>query len=82
VGSILYHAAEAIRIASLLLSPVLPRSMSVLWQRLGLAEMAQALSQPGTEGASLERWLSWGQLPVGSAVLQGDPLFPRFKTES
>jgi methionyl-tRNA synthetase len=79
VGSILYHAAEAIRIASLLLSPVLPGSMSALWQRLGLTEMAQALKQPG---AGIERWLGWGQLPVGSPVLQGDPLFPRFKAES
>jgi methionyl-tRNA synthetase len=76
VGSILYHAAEAIRIASLLLSPVLPSSMSVLWQRLGLTEMAQALKQ---QDAGIERWLSWGQLPVGSPVLQGEPLFPRFK---
>ena len=76
VGSILYHSAEAIRIASVLLSPVLPGSMAALWQRLGLTEMAQALGQPV---AGLERWLAWGQLPVGSAVEQGEPLFPRFK---
>lgn len=79
VGSILYHAAEAIRIASVLLWPVLPGSMSALWQRLGLTEMAAELAQ---RGVRLERWLSWGQLPVGSPVQQGEPLFPRFKSAS
>lgn len=84
VGSILYHAAEAIRIASVLLAPVMPRSMAALWQRLGLAEMAAELdrSPEALSRGGVERWLRWGQLPVGSPVQQGDPLFPRFKSAS
>jgi methionyl-tRNA synthetase len=76
VGSILYHAAEAIRIASVLLWPVLPHSMQLLWQRLGLAEQAAALQNGRGHWAELVRW---GQLPPGAPVQQGEPLFPRFK---
>ncbi|MEO8178631.1 MAG: methionine--tRNA ligase [Deltaproteobacteria bacterium] len=76
VGSILYHAAEAIRIASVALWPVLPRSMEQLWGRLGLGEQAATIASGRAHWAQLVRW---GQLPPGSPVQQGEPLFPRFK---
>jgi methionyl-tRNA synthetase len=76
VGSILYHAAEAIRVASVLLWPVLPHSMQLLWQRLGLGQQAAALQNGRGHWAELVRW---GQLPPGSPVEQGEPLFPRYK---
>ena len=76
VGSILYHAAEAIRIASVVLWPVLPHSMQQLWERLGLGQQAATVQSGRAHWAELVRW---GQLPPGSPVQQGEPLFPRFK---
>jgi methionyl-tRNA synthetase len=72
VGNILYHAAEAIRIASLLLWPIMPSSARALWQRMGLELELRPRS-------GMLEWLEWGRLPVGATVSQGDPLFPRVK---
>ena len=66
VVTILYTATEALRLASLLLQPVLPESMIELWHRLGW--------QPPVP---LRAGLSWGLLQPGSAVTAGPPLFPR-----
>src|SRR5690606_4242052 len=75
VASILYHAAEDIRIAAVLLWPVLPNKMSDVWRRLGL-EYDDVLAKRGV--GQLESWLAWGQLTSGTPVQQGKPLFPRF----
>lgn len=75
VGTILYTAAETLRLASVLLYPVLPERAVELWWRLGwtppeaLAN-GQRLSEP-------ERALAWGLLRPGAAVQAGPPLFPR-----
>jgi methionyl-tRNA synthetase len=66
VATILYHAAEALRLASILLQPVLPESMAELWRRLGW--------QPSMEPAE---GLVWGGLQPGAGVVAGPPLFPR-----
>jgi methionyl-tRNA synthetase len=66
VDTVLYHAAEALRLASLLLQPVLPERMPEVYRRLGW--------QP--EGALVDQ-LSWGRLVPGAAVSVGAPLFPR-----
>lgn len=79
VGNILYHAAEAIRIASVLLWPVMPSSMERLWQRMGLGAQRDALLS-GRDGA-VDEWLAWGRLPVGAPVEQGEALFPRVKAQ-
>ena len=70
-ATILYTAAEALRIVSVLLQPVLPPSVSdgrmgELWRRLGW--------QPP---ARLGDALSWGGLQPGASVVSGPPLFPR-----
>ena len=75
VGSILYHAAEALRIASLLLWPVLPNQVSELWQRMGLTRYNSQLDNHGR--GELVAWLNFGQLEPGLAVRKGEPLFPR-----
>jgi methionyl-tRNA synthetase len=80
VGNILYHAAEAIRIASVLLWPIMPGSVQALWQRMSLAAQHEALvAHPD---GTLSQWLEWGRLPVGATVSQGEPLFPRVKDAS
>ena len=62
----LYTAAEALRLASLLLHPVLPERTTELWRRLGWQP-----AQPLREG------LVWGLLSPGAAVVVGQPLFPK-----
>jgi methionyl-tRNA synthetase len=66
VDTILYNAAEALRLTSILLWPVLPERMAELWRRLGW--------QPPE---ALHEGLQWGGLQPGSAIVTGPPLFPR-----
>jgi methionyl-tRNA synthetase len=69
-ATILYTAAEALRLASILLQPVLPERTAELWRRLGW--------QPPEP---LRAGLTWGQLLPGSVVASGPPLFPREAAE-
>ena len=66
VATTLYYAIEALRLASVLLQPVMPERMAELWRRLGW--------QPPTP---LKTGLIWGQLKPGTSVTAGPPLFPR-----
>lgn len=66
VALILYTAAEVLRLAGVLLAPVLPERSAELFRRLGWAV-------PEPLGAGL----AWGGLPAGSDVTHGEPLFPR-----
>ena len=66
VSTILYHAAETLRIASVLLHPVMPESTVEIWRRLGWERPS-----------SLGNGLHWGSLTPGSEVSSGPPLFPR-----
>ena len=64
--TLLYHAAEALRLTSVLLWPFMPERMSELWRRLGW--------EPSGE---LSAGLSWGALRTGTPVATGPPLFPK-----
>lgn len=66
VDAVLYNAAEALRIASVLLWPVMPERMGELWRRLGWEALA-----------ALSEGLAWGGLEPGAPVTPGPPLFPR-----
>jgi len=81
VGTILYHCAEAMRIASVLLWPIMPRKVEELWRRFGCEHYTQALAGEGGEGkgAQLEQWTAWGQLKPGTAIVQDQSLFPRWQ---
>ncbi|MBW3630287.1 MAG: methionine--tRNA ligase [Gemmatimonadetes bacterium] len=79
VGAILYDCAEAIRIASLLLWPILPDRMATAWGRLGCDSYAHATASRGA--GQLEEWARWGGLQPGTPVSKGDPLFPRVLAE-
>ena len=76
VGTILYNCAEALRIASVLLWPVIPAKVEELWRRLG-CDYAEHMKANGGRG-ELEKWVVWGQLKPGTTIAQGDPLFPRY----
>jgi methionyl-tRNA synthetase len=66
VNTCLYTAAEALRLVSVLLAPVMPERTAELWRRLGW--------QTPT---ALRDGLSWGALQPGTLVTSGEPLFPR-----
>ncbi len=68
--SVMYNLAEAIRIITILVSPVIPESTINMWHQLGL-ENGDALS--------LDDAKVWGGLPIGTVVRKGDPVFPRFE---
>ena len=75
VGTILYNCAEALRIASLLLWPIVPERIEQLWQRLGCGRYTSSLAERGR--GELAAWCRWGQSVPGTAIAHGDPLFPR-----
>ncbi|MCC7146711.1 MAG: methionine--tRNA ligase [Phycisphaeraceae bacterium] len=77
VGTILYHCAEALRVASLILWPILPHKMEELWERMGLGAYAAALKNRGS--GQLGVWAKWGQLAAGAPIQKGEPLFPRYQ---
>ena len=66
VSAILYTAAEALRLTSILLYPVLPERVPELWHRLGW-----------TPPERVAGGLAWGLLVPGAPVVAGAPLFPR-----
>lgn len=66
VATILYYAAEALRLTAVLLQPVLPERMAELWHRLGWQSPA-----------SPRGGLGWGGLQAGTHVVAGPPLFPK-----
>ncbi|MFP4145047.1 MAG: methionine--tRNA ligase [Phycisphaeraceae bacterium] len=79
VGTILYNCAESLRIASILLWPILPERMETYWKRIGCGHYAEALQEhrPG----EFDAWTKWGQLRPGTPIEKGDPLFPRYQPE-
>jgi methionyl-tRNA synthetase len=67
LATILYTAAEVLRIVTTLAHPVLPESTAKIWQQLGLGEIAQFNLAD----------LKWGQLPIGGKLGKVEPVFPR-----
>ena len=71
---VLYQLADALRLMSLMLFPIIPKAAEKLWSRLGLEGRVEDRTLP-EEGR-------WGLLPEGNKVTIGDPLFPRIETEA
>jgi methionyl-tRNA synthetase len=67
LATVLYTAAEALRIATALAYPVVPDAAAKIWLQLGLGDIKKlALSE-----------LAWGQLPLGTKLGEVQPVFPR-----
>jgi len=66
----LYTAAEALRIATALLAPVLPQSAAKIWAQLGMAEPIEAVRFDT---------LAWGGLPAGQKIGDVSGVFPRIE---
>ncbi len=73
---VLATAAEAIRIATALIYPILPVSAAKVWQQLGLGEIQDAAKQ-----AFLTN-LQWGGLKAGTKFGEPAPLFPRAEKDA
>jgi methionyl-tRNA synthetase len=66
-ATILYSSLEVLRIAGLLLAPVMPVKMNELSRRLGSPESSWGAAN------------QWGLLKAGQPVKKGEPLFPRLE---
>jgi methionyl-tRNA synthetase len=67
LATVLYTAAEALRIVTALAHPVIPDATAKIWMQMGLGDIKKlALSD-----------LAWGQLPLGTKLGEVQPVFPR-----
>lgn len=64
----LFTAAEVVRIAAVLLAPVIPDSAAKIWAQLGMAD--------ALESVRIDR-LAWGQLTAGQKIGEIAAVFPR-----
>jgi methionine--tRNA ligase len=75
LGAILYRCIETVRIASLLLWPVMPRKMEELWAALGVTSPMPRGDRSAAD-VPLAAAAQWGGLKPGTRV-QKVALFPR-----
>jgi methionyl-tRNA synthetase len=73
---VLATAAEAIRIITALVYPILPDSASKVWRQLGQGEIADAAKN------SFLANLAWGGLKAGTKFGEPAPLFPRAEKDA
>jgi methionyl-tRNA synthetase len=67
LATVLYTAAEALRIVTALAYPVMPDATAKIWSQMGLGDVKKlALNE-----------LAWGQLPLGTKLGEVQPVFPR-----
>jgi methionyl-tRNA synthetase len=67
LATVLYTSAEALRIITALLHPVLPIATARIWSQLGLGDIAVCRLDD----------LKWGQLKLGTKLGKIEPVFPR-----
>src|SRR2546426_4320409 len=68
LDSVLFHAAESLRIIAALVAPVIPKTAQTLWEQLGLDGKVTSIR--------LDK-LCWGEDLVGKTIRGGTSLFPR-----
>jgi methionyl-tRNA synthetase len=73
LAATLYSAAETLRIATVLLAPVIPESTAKIWEQLG---MTTPLAETDL------RTLAWGQIPAGQKIGEVAPVFPRLDAKN
>jgi methionyl-tRNA synthetase len=73
---VLATAAEAIRIITALVYPILPDSAAKVWRQLGQGEIGDA-----AKNSFLTR-LAWGELKAGTKFGEPAPLFPRAEKDA
>jgi methionine--tRNA ligase len=73
VETILYQAAERLRIAATLLSPAMPTKMAEILRRFG----QETPDAKGRFTKPLSELCQWGGLKPGTPIVKGEGLFPR-----
>jgi methionyl-tRNA synthetase len=73
LASVLYAAAETLRILAIAIHPIMPSASARLWEQLGL-DRALAECRLPADGV-------WGGLPVGTRTTKGESLFPRLEAD-
>ena len=73
---VLATAAEAIRVITALVYPILPESAAKVWLQLGQGEIADAAKK------SFLTELAWGGLKAGTRFGEPAPLFPRTEKDA
>jgi methionyl-tRNA synthetase len=68
LDSVLFHAAESLRIVATLIAPVIPKTAQTLWEQLGV--------EGKVTGVRLSE-LRWSDELVGKTIRAGTSLFPR-----
>lgn len=71
LSTVLYHLAESIRLATILIYPFMPVKAQEIWKQLGL--------KSNLEDCRLEKDVQWGNLPSGLKVESGAIIFPRIE---
>jgi len=69
LASILYAAAETLRILATLVQPIMPGAAERLWEQLGIGEPLGHQRLPDAA--------TWGLLKPGTGTTKGGALFPR-----
>ncbi len=72
--TVLNTVCESLRIMAVLYNPVMPKAMSSLWEQLGAQQALGHLADQRIATVA-----TWGQLPAGTQVTKGEPLFPRIE---
>ena len=72
LATVLYNMAEAIRIATILLTPIMPNTPAKVFAQLGIADQKE-----------LHTWesLTYGGIKAGTEIHRGEPIFPRLEVE-
>ena len=73
---VLATAAEAIRIITALVYPILPDAAAKVWRQIGQGEIADASKQ------SFLTHVAWGGLKAGNQFSEPAPLFPRAEKDA
>jgi methionyl-tRNA synthetase len=68
LDSVLFHAAESLRLIAVLVAPVIPKTAQTLWEQLGCGGRITAVR--------LDE-LRWSDVLVGKTIRGGPSLFPR-----
>ncbi|MCW5765894.1 MAG: methionine--tRNA ligase [Phycisphaeraceae bacterium] len=77
LAAILYHCAEALRIASLILSPAVPDTMGRLWKAWNCDPAASVDAVNGQTLAHMSQWGGHHSIKPGQKIAKGEPLFMR-----
>lgn len=70
LASVMYNLTEVLRKVAICASPVIPTATREIWKQLGLENF---------DAMTLVDAKAWGEMPAGTKVQKGQPIFPRFE---